>query len=371
MKHSGTTKIFVIVWASVLFASYVTGICIKEVRFKRAGVASQAVIEPEVSIEVQKPSETDPLVQELAQRSPMSGPGGAERPRNRSPEDRAGAGEGRGNMRERFANMSEEERAQMRERFGGRRREGGMGGRFENMSEEERAKMEEERRQMRERMENMSEEERAKMREEMEMLRERWEEMSEEEREEARSQMSEKYGFVPRIGLGGRAGGVEGGRRRPGGGEGGRRQPSGSDGGAPPPKGRACFVAETPVWVDGKLVQISKVTAGQTVGKQFCGSSSLEQVQEHEGTFECRDIALESGNTIGVVDAHCFMLDSGRWIAAQNLTIGLRLKTLTGTVGIKSVTKRAVPYTGKVYNLKVKSSDQYMVGKDVVIVRDY
>jgi hypothetical protein len=125
------------------------------------------------------------------------------------------------------------------------------------------------------------------------------------------------------------------------------------------------------VWVNGKLVQISKVTAGQTVGKQFCGSSSLEQVQEHEGTFECRDIVLDSGNTIVVVDAHCFMLDSGRWIAAQNLTSGLRLKTLTGTVGIKSVTKRAVPYTGKVYNLKVKSSDQYMVGKDVVIVRDY
>jgi len=372
MKHSVTTKIFVIVWASVLFASYVTGICIKEVRFKRARIASQAVTEPAVSSEVQKPSETDPLVQELAQRRPMPGPGGAERPGGRSPEGRGGFGEGRGNMRERFANMSEEERqeaiAQMRERFGGRRREGGMRGRFENMSEEERARMEEERRQMRERMENMSEEERAKMGEEMQMLRERWEEMSEEEREEARAQMNEKYGFVPRIGLGGRPGG----NRGSGGGEGGRRrQGGGSGGGAPPPKGRACFVAETPVWVDGKLVQISKVTAGQTVGKQFCGSSSLEQVQEHEGTFECRDIALESGNTIGVVDAHCFMLDSGQWIAAQNLTSGLRLKTLTGSVGIKSVTKRAVPYTGKVYNLKVKSSDQYMVGKDVVIVRDY
>jgi len=198
MKHSGTTKIFVIVWASVLFASYVTSICIKEVRFKRARVASQSVTEPEVSSEVQKPSETDKLVSELAQRSPMSGPGGAERPGNRSPEERAGFGEGRGNMGERFANMSEEERAQMRERFGGRRREGGMGGRFENMSEEERAKM----------------------REEMEMLRERWEEMSEEEREEARAKISEKYGFVPRIGLGGRAGSGEGGRRRPG----GRRQ---------------------------------------------------------------------------------------------------------------------------------------------------
>lgn len=74
-------------------------------------------------------------------------------------------------------------------------------------------------------MENMSEEERAKMREEMEMLRERWEEMSEEEREEARSQMSEKYGFVPRIGIGGRPGSGAG--DRPGGGASGRRRSGG------------------------------------------------------------------------------------------------------------------------------------------------
>jgi len=343
MKRSGTTLIFVIVWTAVLFASFVIGICIREVRFQYAKVETKTNIEPEVSSEVQMPDATDQLVSELAQRRPISRPGGAERPRNFSSEGRAGAGgERMARMGERFEGMSEEERqeamAQMRERFGGRQREGGMRGRFENMSEEERAKMEEERRQMRERFENMSE----------------------EEREAYRAQMRERFG----------------GRRPQGdrqGGEGGRRRPGGSGGGEPPPppKGRACFVAETPVWVDGKLVQISKVTAGQTVGKQFCGSSSLEQVQEHEGTFECRDIALESGNTIVVVDAHCFMLDSGRWIAAQNLTSGLRLKTLTGTVGIKSVTKRAVPYTGKVYNLKVKGSDQYMVGKDVVIVRDY
>jgi hypothetical protein len=144
----------------------------------------------------------------------------------------------------------------------------------------------------------------------------------------------------------------------------------------PPPKGRTCFAADTSVWVDGALVQISEVAAGQTVGELLCAMPTacleqVEQVQEHEGTFECRDVVLESGNRIGVVCAHCFMLDSGQWIAAQNLTSGLRLKTLTGSVGIKSVTKRAVPYTGKVYNLKIKNSDQYMVGKDAVIVRDY
>jgi hypothetical protein len=127
----------------------------------------------------------------------------------------------------------------------------------------------------------------------------------------------------------------------------------------PGPKGRTCFVADTPAMINDKLVQISKVTVGQTIGS----------VEEHEGTFVCRDVVLDSGNTIGVVDAHCFMLDSGQWVAAQNLTSSHRLKTLTGTVGIKSITTRS--YTGKVYNLKVKDSEQYLVGKDGVVVRDW
>jgi hypothetical protein len=139
-------------------------------------------------------------------------------------------------------------------------------------------------------------------------------------------------------------------------GGGGGTTPGGT---TPPPKGRACFVADTPAMVNGKNVQISKVTAGRTIGS----------VEEHEGTFVCRDIVLDSGNTISVVDAHCFMIDCGQWVAAQNLTSGQRLKTLTGTVGIKSITTRN--YTGKVYNLKVQGSDQYMVGEDSVIVRDF
>jgi len=45
------------------------------------------------------------------------------------------------------------------------------------------------------------------------------------------------------------------------------------------------------------------------------------------------------------------------------------LKTLTGTVGIKSITTRS--YTGKVYNLKVRNSERYLVGKDRIVVRDW
>lgn len=87
--------------------------------------------------------------------------------------------------------------------------------------------------------------------------------------------------------------------------------------------------------------------------------------------FECRDIVLESGDCISVVDAHCFMLDSGQWVAAPNLRSGLRLKTQSGTVSIKHIAVRAVPFVGKVYNIKIKGSDQYFVGIDRVIVRDY
>jgi prepilin-type N-terminal cleavage/methylation domain-containing protein len=128
-------------------------------------------------------------------------------------------------------------------------------------------------------------------------------------------------------------------------------------GGTAAPKGRACFVAKTPAMVDGKLVQIQNVTAsGMTL-------------QEHEGTYTCRDIVLSTGNIISVVENHCFMTEDGTWINAKNLTTSLRLKTLKGNVGIKSITTRS--YTGKVYNLKIAGSDQYMVGNDSVIVRDF
>ena len=139
-----------------------------------------------------------------------------------------------------------------------------------------------------------------------------------------------------------------------------------------PPKGRGCFLADTPVWVDGALVKISQVVSGQAVGKIYCAVSALNQVEkleEHMGTWECRDITLESGNRISVVDSHCFMLESGQWAAAPNLQSGMKLKSLNGAVTIKSIVTRA--FVGKVYNMKIQNSDQYTVGNDGLIVRDY
>lgn len=144
-----------------------------------------------------------------------------------------------------------------------------------------------------------------------------------------------------------------------------------------PAKGRACFSSETGVWSDGKLVPISKLAQGRSINVIDC-IKTVEEVQEHEGTFTLYDILLESGKSITVAENHYFMAESGRWISLQDFIAGqilpfgkTRLKTSKGTVGITSVNKRPMPYVGKVYNLKIRGSDSYLIGEDAIIVRDY
>lgn len=137
-----------------------------------------------------------------------------------------------------------------------------------------------------------------------------------------------------------------------------------------PMKGRACFKGNTPVWVDGKLVPISKI-AGSQIVSGIAGQNKIEMLQIHNGTFTCYDILLDSGKTITVAENHYFMTDSGHWLSLHNLKADMKLKTSKGSIGIKSITKKPEPYFGKVYNLKVKGSDRYLIGEDAVVVRDY
>jgi prepilin-type N-terminal cleavage/methylation domain-containing protein len=151
------------------------------------------------------------------------------------------------------------------------------------------------------------------------------------------------------------------------------------------PNPRQCFPAETLVWVDGALVQISRVVPGQMVQKpqslrtlasiseKVC-SREIFDVTEHdesEGPWQCHDVVLETGNLITVADTHYFLLDSGQWVPVQELTSGSKLVSLEGPVLVKRVVKRALPCFGKVYNLKVMDSEQYLVGKDGIVVRDW
>ena len=136
------------------------------------------------------------------------------------------------------------------------------------------------------------------------------------------------------------------------------------------PKGRVCFTAETGVWVNSALVPISKAVTGQIT----CGINSygkILEVQEHNGIFTCYDVLLESGNSISVAENHYFLAASGQWLSLKNLKAGIKLKTSKGSIGIKSITKRPMPYVGNVYNLNIAGSDRYLVGKDAVIVRDF
>jgi len=158
MKRSGTTITFAIVCVAVLLASYGVGLGIREIRFRN--VEAQATVN-----KAGVPTNTLPQGQLTpAARSPEAGRPDATifgEGRNRGGTQEEGMSRrgrrGGGN----FENLTEEERAQMRERSG-RRGLGGMD--LENLSEEERAAMEEQRQQMRERFQNMTDEERAQFR---------------------------------------------------------------------------------------------------------------------------------------------------------------------------------------------------------------
>lgn len=202
MKQSGNSNLFALVCIAALLGAYGVGLGVRKIR----GVGAEAEASPAVTLDEQ----TDEPEEEAVAANENAEPESADEPEEEvaqeqeepdsQPERREGRrgmmGEG---MRERFQNMSEEERreamAQMRERFGGRSRgDGGGRGGFSQMSEEDRANF----------------------RVEMEALGARADEMSEEDLQQARREVMEKYG-ISRGGGGGRPGGGEGGRRRSGG----------------------------------------------------------------------------------------------------------------------------------------------------------
>jgi hypothetical protein len=167
MKQSGTTVVFIIGCIGVLVAAFAIGICIRKIRLGNESITTTTPEKPPGQLASER--KQTPQVPSNEQ---SSGAG------DLSSERRADSAGQRAGMRQRFENMTDEEReafrSRMRERFGGRRTP-----------------------QL-----QLTDEERAKMREEIDTLRKNWDQMSEEEREKARDQISEKYGFRPR-GFGG------------------------------------------------------------------------------------------------------------------------------------------------------------------------
>lgn len=148
MKQSGNIIIFVVVWIAVLVGAWGVGLCIREFRFRYRIVRAEGATQPQASAATQEPSDAN-----------EAGPERAQAPRFRP--DRGPVPGGEGRMP--FGNLSEDERAELRQRW-------------ENMSEEERRQ------------------EREKRRAEMRQMRERWESMSEEEREKLRTEMRQRFG---------------------------------------------------------------------------------------------------------------------------------------------------------------------------------
>jgi outer membrane protein assembly factor BamB len=144
----------------------------------------------------------------------------------------------------------------------------------------------------------------------------------------------------------------------------------------PPPKGRSCFLGDTPVWIEGRLVRISHAISGQMAGKLDRDPATpspgrIVRIEEHEGVFERYDVLLEAGDCIGVADSHYFLSTSGRWVDVRDLRAGTALQSLGEPVQVCRVTKSREPFAGKAFNLKIEETDRYFVGRDGIIVRDW
>ena len=128
-------------------------------------------------------------------------------------------------------------------------------------------------------------------------------------------------------------------------------------------KGRSCFTAETPVWVNGKMVEISKVAATDSI--------SISGLDEHRaGINPYYELTLESGNSLLIVHSHYFMTVSGEWKRVDELSAGMQLKSMNGSIAVKSVVKKAMPFLGGSYNLNVNGAESYYVGQDGVVALD-
>jgi len=144
------------------------------------------------------------------------------------------------------------------------------------------------------------------------------------------------------------------------------------------PKPR-CFAPETPVWVDGRLMPIGEVVAGQAVGmpcaNQVAFRSSpcrIEGVDVHTGAYDdVYMLILENGETLHVGGSHVFLLDNGTWAQLEELRAGSVLRTNSGSIRVSAAIHQIQPYVGTVYNLRVKDSDRYFAGRAGVVVRDY
>lgn len=98
----------------------------------------------------------------------------------------------------------------------------------------------------------------------------------------------------------------------------------------------------------------------------------VEQVDAHPGTFDrAWTLVLENGESLCVVGSHIFLLDSGRWVRVEELRAGSVLRTHGAPMRVLLAIPHPRPYVGTVYNLKVKDSHQYLVGRAGVVVRDY
>ena len=132
-----------------------------------------------------------------------------------------------------------------------------------------------------------------------------------------------------------------------------------------------CFVGATPVATAHGLQRIDRIDRGDLVLAQLphgkVAVCEVEEVQVHRGEFSLLAIDLESEQIL-VTTRHRFGMSNGGWLSSENIAAGTRLRGASQEQVVKATTQPS-PWSGTVYNLKVRGGS-YFVGNDKVLVRD-
>lgn len=138
-----------------------------------------------------------------------------------------------------------------------------------------------------------------------------------------------------------------------------------------------CFPIGTPVQVptpEGATTSIERVLVGDQVKafdleSRVVVEATVVSIGEYAHPTAVFDVELGGKEVIGVVPGHLFEVD-GRWVPIEELDREFTCQTSAGKpIEAKILSSDRV--VDKVYNIRVRQFNDYIIGETGLVVRDY
>ena len=143
---------------------------------------------------------------------------------------------------------------------------------------------------------------------------------------------------------------------------------------APPmnPHNTICFVAGTPVFKDGQLVNIESINKGDYVSSYNFSNEEVELMKvnyAHKEKASNIYQVITTVDTFTVTSEHPFYVEERKWVKAKELKTGDVLKSLSD-IKITIIKVKELLEDKEVYNIEVDTNNNFYVGKGKVLVHN-